>query len=305
MKMQLQSFFVGGLMLAGVQVASAAPIGHWQFHDGPAGASAATLINLISPGTLDGTASIITGTGGGLLPAFSSQTPGGYVQDGLNGSIIGANPTSLRFVNTGLPTNPDGGAGGGMVAVADPGGAGSALKPSSFTIEAFILVDDHVNFPAIVTKSRADANGTSWGLDTSGNDRLRARIDSQPLGSGSGTGFNQSIGGGALHPDLLDDSWHHVAATYDENTRFFSLYVDYALVVSGTTLNPLVYDDSPLRIGALGGGRPFDGWIDEVRLTNGVLTTDQFLRAVELPEPASAGLLLLGAGVLMRRRRTA
>ena len=55
--------------------------------------------------------------------------------------------------------------------------------------------------------------------------------------------------------------------------------------------------------GNASGGSAFYGWLDEVRLTDAVLTSDQFLIATA-PTPAAlpAGLALLGAMAIRRRR---
>jgi hypothetical protein len=54
----------------------------------------------------------------------------------------------------------------------------------------------------------------------------------------------------------------------------------------------LLYDDGALLFGQGAGGLAFDGLLDEIRFTDSVLTTSQFLRAV--PEPGSFSLLLFG-----------
>jgi hypothetical protein len=161
-----------------------------------------------------------------------------------------------------------------------------------------------LNFPTLVGKSRADAGGGTWILDANSNQTLRARIDSQALGTGSGNpGFNQGV---LSNTAIGGDQWHHLALTYDDATRNVKLYVDYVEKASATTTNPIVYDNSALLMGQGAGGRALDGWLDEVRLTEGVLTTDQMLRAenVAIPEPAAGvALALAGAAAVGRRRR--
>jgi hypothetical protein len=48
-----------------------------------------------------------------------------------------------------------------------------------------------------------------------------------------------------------------------------------------TTTNPLTYESGDFIIGTSGTAY-YDGWIDEVRMTGRVLTTNEFLRAAPL-----------------------
>lgn len=68
--------------------------------------------------------------------------------------------------------------------------------------------------------------------------------------------------------------------TYDDGTQAVELYVDYVDVGGGRTASPILYDAGAFRIGTEAGGRAFDGWIDEVRLTDQPLHPDQFMRAI-------------------------
>ncbi len=250
---------------------SAAGVGYWQFDDAAAGTTAGSLVSQYN--SLTGTA---VASGSGAAPVHNADVPGALIYDGLLGALLNAsNDTSLKFDNTAIPGNANTGD-GGRVDVADPGGSTSVLKPRSFTAETFYKAEGHVNYPSLFGKSRADAGGCTWLLDTSSNDRFRVRVDSQPLGSGSGSGFNQSFG---TSIDLNDGKWHHLALTYDDTTRRVELYVDYVLRGSGTTINPIVYDDRPLVMGQGAGGRALDGWLDEVRVSDTVLASSQFLRA--------------------------
>jgi len=252
---------------------SAAGVGYWQFDDAAAGTTASSLVSQYN--SLTGTA---VASGSGAAPVHNADVPGALIYDGLLGALLNAsNDTSLKFDNTAIPANPNTGD-GGRVNVADPGGATSVLKPRSFTAETFYKAEGHVNYPSLFGKNRADAGGCTWLLDTSSNDTFRVRVDSQPLGSGSGSGFNQSFGTSTSFA-LNDGKWHHLALTYNDTTRRVELYVDYVLRGSGTTTNPIVYDDNPLLMGQGAGGRALDGWLDEVRLSDTVLASSQFLRA--------------------------
>ncbi|WP_081887861.1 LamG domain-containing protein [Verrucomicrobium sp. BvORR034] len=284
------------VLLAAPLPCAASTLIYFQFN-GTDGASASAITDSSSYG-LNGTASA---SGSGQAPKYSSQTVGPVITNGIGGEIVNANNTSsLKFDNTGTVTSGD----GGRITVQDPIGSDSLLEPSSFTVEAFIKVQDSIQYPTLVSKSRVDGGGSSWLVDTNSNNTLRVRTDHQAIGvatSPAPPGFNQSI---SSTQNIADGNWHHFAVTYDATGKRFTIYLDYVSIGTGTLsggeLN-LVYDDNPLLIGQGGGGRAFDGWMDEFRFTDSVLTSDQFLRAV--PEPGRALLLALAGAMMLTRRR--
>lgn len=115
--------------------------------------------------------------------------------------------------------------------------------------------------------SRGDAGG-AWNLELNQNDE---------------GGFNSltwSSGGAfpGLYSDTLSlsgNTWHHIVATQSGTTA--TLYADGQEVVSGITLP--IGSSGDINIGTLGGG--FGGFLhaymDEVRVYNIALTTDQIL----------------------------
>ncbi|MDA3924975.1 MAG: LamG domain-containing protein [Kiritimatiellae bacterium] len=124
-------------------------------------------------------------------------------------------------------------------------------------------------------KSRSDGGGTSWRIDMDNTGKPRVRIDSQPIGSGPGTtGFNQSW---TSPVGVEDGQWHHLAFTYQHDTKTVRLYVDYVERRYGNSHSNLVYQTDVLRIGQGAGGRSFDGWIDEVRISDEVLLPQDFI----------------------------
>jgi hypothetical protein len=289
---------IGLALAAGVvgvsPVASATVLGYWEYDDAASGTIATTLVTEANAPTLNGTA-VANGTGS--RPTHDSDTPGEVITAGLGGPVVNAaNDTSLLFVNASIPGNLNS-HDGGRVDVADNN---PLTRPINLTVEAFIRIDERVNFPTIVGKSRADSGGTSWTLDLNNNGTLRARVDSQALGTG-GTGvpgFNQGF---STTLNLEDGLWHHVAMTYDDTTRALRLFVDYNDIGGGFTTFNLVYDSQPLRVGQGAGGRAFDGNIDEVRISDTVLTTSEFLRAI--PEPSALAAILVAASLLRLGRR--
>ena len=124
-------------------------------------------------------------------------------------------------------------------------------------------------------------------------------------------------------PDGTLGTWYSAAAVSDGNT--LSLYLDsgsgYQLLASDdmtlststdTALTPGQGSGGDWTAGnftvgrglyAGGHGDRAYGFIDEVRLTDGALTTDQFLGVSPIPEPGTISLILVGAvGLLVRRR---
>ena len=244
----------------------AGTVGHWTFGGTP-GQTAASL-----PAVAGAPAAAAARAGAGSAPVFDGGIPCAHVWDGVSGEPANTeNTASLRFANAGLPDNPNSGD-GGCATVPD-----SALpRLTDLTVETFVKVDRRVNWPLIVGKRRADGNGTSWNLDMDNAGRPRVRIDSQPLGSSSGGGWNQSW---TAQVSVEDGEWHHLALTYSHAGRAVKLYVDHVLRASGNSFSNLVYDSNSLFIGQGAGGRAFDGWIDEVRISDEVLSPERFLTA--------------------------
>ena len=129
-------------------------------------------------------------------------------------------------------------------------------------------------FPQIIRKTRSGGLAWSLALNSSGN--LRARFDTQiqPGTDGNNQSFETSA-------KIEDGAWHHVALTYDYPTRTVRIYKDYVKVLESVTANPLWVDAGNSQIGA--GDMAFDGWIDEVRLTDRVLEPTAFLYSLPLP----------------------
>jgi len=248
---------------------------NWQFDDGAPPDTAATLVTEANAPTLNGAAGR---TSNGVFPKFDSDRPGTRVWSSFNGPLFNAtNSASLRFVNAGVPNSQA----GSVVTVPDNN---PLLRASNLTVEAFVKIDRHVNWGLIVGKPRTDGGGTSWSIGMDSGGKPFIRIDTQPLGVGSGTGYNASKSSGV---NIEDGQWHHVAFNYTNRT--YKLYVDYLLRVEGTTVYDLVYDTNPLRIGqGAGFSVNFDGWIDEVRISDTVLQPYQFMQVAEFTNRAAS-----------------
>lgn len=297
------------VFLLGLSQAEAATLVYYQF-TGTDGANAASVADSSGNG-LTGTGSA-SGTGA-VLPKYSNSTPGAVILDGVGGAVINANnTTSVKFENAGADdASPLFNTGrGGRITVSS-----NLLEPSSFTMEMFVRVDSNIQFASIVGKERN--GGSTWLLDTNSigatgageptTSQLRLRVDHQELALGNGSpGFNQNISSTSVG-QFGDGEWHHIAFTYNDSTNTFNFYKDYLAAGSGTItaqgVQDLVYNGGLFYLGNAGGGRAFDGWMDEVRFSDSILTSDQFLRAA--PEPSRAVLWLIGVAACGLRRRRA
>lgn len=197
-------------------------------------------------------------------PLFSAEvfpSPTRQISHGSRGAVVNPNNRGSLFFD-----------GKSQVAVS------GAPQPAAFTVEAFIKVSAHHDFPLIIGKLRDRAKSSAtWSLSVSGK-KIRTRFDTYPEGEPwpHARGFNQSFSSGV---DVEDGKWHHVAFSYADQT--VRMYVDYLPCGGeGKTAFPIVYSDGELCIGSGAGEGPFNGWIDEVRITPRVLEPEEFLYAM-------------------------
>ena len=94
--------------------------------------------------------------------------------------------------------------------------------------------------------------------------------------------------------------------TFNQDSQEVSLYLDYELAAIRTLVDTdgsgYVHPDAGIRFGKSGGGE-YEMYVDEGRYSDNVLTPNQFLVAVNVPEPSSMALWFLGGALLLRRRR--
>jgi len=204
----------------------------------------------------------------GALPVYADDRAFADLWDSVDEQpAVKGNRLSLRFI---VPEGVKGAAPlGGDVVVS---GREGVVRPASFTLEAFVKVaKPHSRHALIASKRRNGLSGASWSLSITPAGALGVRFDTEQKSEGGRIGvFNQCFSG-ARFPD--DGAWHHVALTYDAQTRLAGLYLDHLACGGGTVAAALVYDDSDFVI-----GRGLDGWLDEVRLTACALHPEQFLR---------------------------
>jgi hypothetical protein len=256
---------------------------YWAFDDQAPGITATVLVSEVNADVLVGQAK---NTGGAARnPAHHADVPGTNIFDGLYGALLNAdNRTSLYFTNAAAFPAQTNSQNGGYVEVTN---VTSLLCPTNFTIEFFTKIARDVDWPLLVGKAReynTTGIGASWGIDLDRSNPLKLRMDTQPLyQSTSGNGFNQNLTG----PNIQDGQWHHVAVTYHSPTRKATLYVDYVTQWNMTSTHEVVYDTKSLFFGkGAGSNQAFDGWLDEVRLSDTVLQPHEFLRTYSIPKDA-------------------
>ena len=138
-------------------------------------------------------------------------------------------------------------------------------------------------------------NKRAWGIMIRGAGEMFCYMENYKDSTKSINGYNgspyfySSWVSGSI-PKITDGKWHHVAMTYDGET--VRLYVDYTERGSCAYAGPIAYNDDcngKLSIGpnyanSYGG---WDGFIDEVRISDVALPPEKFLRVGGLANNAS------------------
>jgi hypothetical protein len=177
-------------------------------------------------------------------------------------------------------------------------------RTGAFTVMSWInpaAVDIALRtYRPISTGGGAGSDG-GWGFGLRINDlggtNVTVRLTSYAVADNDSDPFAISFG-----------QWIHIAATYNNGAINYFLN-GLALGGSDTSLFNNDGANARLTIGARLGGNDVDqmsGRLDGVRVYNEVLSETQIREAAALsvvPEPATAGLMMLGAGILARRRR--
>jgi hypothetical protein len=171
-----------------------------------------------------------------------------------------ASSSSSTFWGSGSPKL---GSGGGSFDGQDDWVDCNLIEPENITVAVWIKQDtaQGYNYPAF--SKRQGTNIYSYSIYGSNGDKYYFRIY-------NGTGHINSPG---ISDSVIEGDWHQLVGTYDH--QYVRLYVDGIEIGNGTAeTNDIVYSTSyDTKIGA--GRYYFNGLIDEVKIWNYALTSEQ------------------------------
>ena len=290
--------------------ASARTVSWSHFNEGASGETAAggqpVVLNAVDPTSLTGTPYALTDTRTpsttGNLPVYTNDMPSCVSWfDPVSGESGNDNRSLYLKCNDGKSSRPM-----SAVLVNDD----ENLHCQHITVEMMIksspgAASQHKSgdwLHALTMLSSGSSNTKAWGIMLNGDGRAICTINnssnafngsgtSGAAGGGGGNGYLYSAAVGNGVPKITDGKWHHVAMTYDGTT--VRLYVDYAQRGYLAWSGPLVYDASNAGKLCIGGnyGSNYGGWdgfIDEVRISDEALTPEKFLRVSEISGPAAS-----------------
>lgn len=141
---------------------------------------------------------------------------------------------------------------------------------STFSIELWVQaydVNSSCNGEEEVFIGRGSAGNGQWFLGCTGDGTMQFSLSDN-------NGKSLVLTG---QKPITDYTWHHVAATYDGSSGVATLYVDATEVVSDseTFSGNFAPPSADLHIGYLNNAAYLDGYLDEIAIYNGLLSTTE------------------------------
>ena len=177
-------------------------------------------------------------------------------------------------------------------------GNNNSLKPSlSITLTAWIKTNDIVDSQQIIALDSQSPNyyGVAFMCEYGGQ-LATAYCD----GGSPGPSSRRSKGDGATHLNI--NQWYHVAVVMQgpENMQLYVNGIDDGGRYTGSG-GSLTYSSAPSFIGSRAGlSYFFDGYIDDVRIYNNALSSQEIMQLV--PEPATLAIMAMGVLMLKKKR---
>jgi hypothetical protein len=186
---------------------------------------------------------------------------------------------------------------GGAVRIpgSNPSNPDVTQPTDAITVECFVCTTNttvpNVFMPIVGKKRGSSWTSETWALYAKANGKISLRLFTDKYTAAKILGHDTAPMG--THT-VNDGVWHHVAFTYDKNSGIAKVYVDYELdqthqLTAGGALSYDANASTPnLHALWIGGypysdttnGRVFNGFIDEVRISDAVLEPAQFLHLV-------------------------
>jgi len=257
---------VGAVVFAAT-CASADTVGYWRLEDGRSGNDISSTADSSGNGL-----SAVQWSGNEVSAKFSDNVGGAYIYDPVSETMV-ANKLSMHAPASATTDESQ------ILAA----GAGSAISSGSFTFEMFIQILDNGNAAALNSGNPSrivniDGAGSPATLEIKSN-FLEARV----RGSGKLDVRNKDFTKDGFYAQ--DGDWHHVAYTvsYDARTdqTTVELFYDYESRGSATSVGATAgfIPEKDIRFGPSSTeDGDYDWYMDEARLSSGVLTSDQFLQ---------------------------
>lgn len=249
-----------------VGTADAATIAWWRFED-PANTGFASEANPEIMGATQGSGS-----------SHAPNVAGPYILDGTTGEVY-SNSKSVFH-----------GAGSGASLVNSAG--------TSLLNDVFVNDRQSWTFEAIINKPTTANYATIFG---NGNNAAQGMLFN--LGANGLTFTLLSNGRTYAGTAIPMDEWVHLAVVANPtgtNTWDVNMYVNYELKTTASSVILTTLTDG-YRIG--GSANPMVGRLDELRISDAALTTEQMLRVQAIPEPSMVALVFLGGLLFAYRHR--
>ncbi len=182
---------------------------------------------------------------------------------------------------------------------------------TNFTFEVFFnLAASSTDTQYLGGQSSGSGNNRSWAIGVASSGGTGDAVPNELFGLLSANGATNKIV--PLGLVVTPGKDYYVAFTFNGSTDTDDIQVFSQNLTDGgpltvttisSTITTLHSSTARFDIAAYASGNgPFNGIIDEVRVSNTILTESELLSVI--PEPASLSLLGLGAMGLLRRRRT-
>ena len=287
---------MGGLITGSL---SAKTVAWYHFNEGengtkPASGGTAVFENAADPGSLMGipyamnASSTATNTDVGYRPAYTNDAPDCDTWR-WHDSVTGERDGDGRCL---WMRSSDGNGNGqaSVVFVNDD----VKLHCPNITVEFMAKIQPGVTLAhwahMLVFRNSSTANIKAWGLMINASGTVSGQMHTRDS-TGAAIDADKSIDSGfAAACNVVDGKWHHIALTYDGS--YAKLYVDYVQMASKARTIPIDYnEDCEGRLCICGNDKAtygrWQGFIDEVRISDEALPPSKFLHPGAMPEKGS------------------